>query len=257
MQEAKEKREKLRRFKEEVLLPDEDYYFSEGAQKEVLRKAGAEKLRDSFGLGSRLVSTTRDIRLDGTPFVMIATNVEVFERASGQALAQCEGSANSREQMFTNTGTEKAADQVNAIGKMSQVRGFIGAVILGLGASDMFTQDISENAPPRGNPTPPAIAAPVRPIQDVRPVVRAHSDARPASSPRNPFLEQTGGLSPGEYVIEFGKYDGIAIRDMPELELKEYVDFLERDSRDKGRRLGGAAGKLVYLAKKFFGGAAA
>lgn len=117
-----------------------DYARIPGTPKKSLLKPGAEKLANLFKLGSRIITKERDIDREGG-FALFNYTVEVFHLPTGAVIAQCEGSANSDEKKFKGRAM---ADLINTLQKMAQKRAFVGAVIIAVGASDFFTQDIED-----------------------------------------------------------------------------------------------------------------
>lgn len=152
-------RQLLLEFVGKQLRRDVDYGVIPGTPKPSLFKPGAEKLTRLFGLGSRF--TLIDKTLDGDRnFALFNYKCEIIHLKSGQVIAECEGTANSQEKKYKERTVyiwnekarkklpEKEAtpvyDILNTLQKMAQKRAYVGAVILGTGASDFFTQDIDD-----------------------------------------------------------------------------------------------------------------
>ena len=138
---------------------DGDYAIIQGCKKPSLLKPGAEKLKQLFGLGTRQTLTFKEIDHNGN-FAMFVYKCEVFNLKTGVVIAECEGSANSKEkkwatrdEWFKNAQgvNEKRKvetpiyDIINTLMKMAQKRGEVGAVVNATGASDFFTHDMDDN----------------------------------------------------------------------------------------------------------------
>lgn len=119
---------------------DGDYARIPGCPKKSLLKPGAEKIANLFRLGVRIIDRQRDID-QGDNFVMFTYTVEVYHIPTNRVIAQCEGSANSKEKKYISA---KPMDIINTLQKMAQKRAFVGAVITATGASDFFTQDMED-----------------------------------------------------------------------------------------------------------------
>lgn len=140
VQSMQEQREQLNRFIKSQLKEgiNGDFAKIPGTPKHSLLKPGAEKLANLFKLGSRIINRERDIDREGG-FAMFSYTVEIFHIPTSAVIAQCEGSANSEERKNKN---KPFADQLNSLGKMAQKRAYVGGIIMAVGASDFFSQDI-------------------------------------------------------------------------------------------------------------------
>lgn len=141
------------------LRKDVDYGVIPGTPKSSLFKPGAEKLARLFGLGVELNLTDKTIDAKAN-FAMFTYKAKVIHLKSGQAISECEASCNSQEKKFKertswiwSDKTRKKEpvkeitpiyDVMNTLQKMAQKRAFVGGVILAVGASDFFTQDIDD-----------------------------------------------------------------------------------------------------------------
>lgn len=136
----KDQREKLGAFVKSQLKEgiNGDFAIIPGTPKRSLLKPGAEKLANLFKLGSRIIQREREIDREGK-FALFSYTVEIFHIPTGAVIAQCEGSANSEEKKNRN---KPFADQLNSLGKMAQKRAYVGGIIMAVGASDFFSQDI-------------------------------------------------------------------------------------------------------------------
>lgn len=156
----REQRRMLMEFVSGELRKNSDYGVIPGTPKSSLYKPGAEKLKMLFGLGARFDLLHKEFdRHDN--FAMFTYRAEIYHLKTGQVIAQCEGSCNSQEKKYKeravyekNRRTNKrefvrmeqtpVCDIVNTLMKMAQKRAFVGGVILAVGASDFFNQDIDE-----------------------------------------------------------------------------------------------------------------
>lgn len=153
----------LRTFIQSQLRQEVDFGIIPGVKSPSLFKPGAEKLCKLFQLGSRIISSDKQIDIQNN-FAMFTYQIEVFHIPSGKALAQCEGSVNSQEKKYAEKTIyengkpkkvpQRVADILNTMQKMAQKRGYVGAVIMATGASDFFTQDV-EDMDPRTFQKPP------------------------------------------------------------------------------------------------------
>lgn len=165
-----EQRKLLKEFVSSQLHRDSDYGVIPGTKKNSLYKPGAEKIRSLFGLTVKLDNTAQILEKSEN-FAMFTYKAQVFK--GDQLIAECEGSANSQEQKYKERKvwrySEKERkkveirestpifDVLNTLQKMSQKRAFVGAIILAVGASDFFTQDIDDPEDARHVGTAPTI----------------------------------------------------------------------------------------------------
>lgn len=135
---------------------DGDYSVIEGTKKPSLLKPGAEKLCQLFGLKTEMEKTEQILDHNGN-FAMLTYRCTVIHIRTGEQIAQCEASCNSKEKKYATRSRwikakgkadEKVVEEtpiydvLNTLMKMAQKRAFVGAVIMATGASDFFTQDI-------------------------------------------------------------------------------------------------------------------
>lgn len=231
----KEQKSQLVKFVGAQLRKDVDYGIIHGVKSPSLYKPGAEKLANLFQLGSRIVKTERQIDIEKN-FAMIAHTVEVFHIPTGKVISQCEGITNSQEkkwkerQEYEWVGTypngkkvpkgppspTPVGDLLNTLGKMALKRAYVGAVIMAVGASDFFTQDV-EDMPEFQHPPNPHSA----------------SNNQPSTEDGDPNRDQG-------YVIPFGKFQKRHLEEVPVDQLRNYVEWLERNAEEKGKLLGSA-----------------
>lgn len=154
-----DQRKMLLHFVAKQLRKDVDYGVIPGTNKPSLFKPGAEKLARLFGLSVKLKLTDKTID-SAANFAMFTYKAEISHMKSGQLVAECEASCNSHEKKYKertqwvwSDKTKKKEpikeqtpmyDVMNTLQKMAQKRAFVGGVILAVGASDFFTQDIDD-----------------------------------------------------------------------------------------------------------------
>lgn len=154
-----EQRKMLLSFVAKQLRKDVDYGIVPGTPRSSLFKPGGEKLMRLFGLGSRFTLTDKVLDKQAN-FALFTYKAEIIHLKSGQVIAECEGTCNSQEKKYKERTAwvynEKLGkkepikeatpvfDILNTLMKMAQKRAFVGGVILAVGASDFFTQDIDD-----------------------------------------------------------------------------------------------------------------
>lgn len=150
----KDQRRMLMEYVSGQLVKDVDYGVIPGVKKSSLFKPGAEKLLRLFGLGIRVSKISQELDRQNN-FALVEYKAEVFHMATGNVVAECEGSCNSQEKKYKErkvyvkgrepiTEATPVCDILNTLQKMSQKRAMVGAVILAVAASDFFTQDFDD-----------------------------------------------------------------------------------------------------------------
>jgi len=133
-----------------------DYGVIQGCgSKPTLLKPGAEKLLMMFQVAPRVTVTDLSIPPDVYRY---RVQVSLISQ-SGVYLGDGIGEATSLEKKWheKRDGTIlNASDTCNTILKMAKKRALVDAVLTVLGASDIFTQDIEDNAPAPGKAPAPA-----------------------------------------------------------------------------------------------------
>lgn len=150
----KRQRELLREFVGSQLREgiDNDFAVIPGTNKKSLLKPGAEKLARLFGLGVRVRLVDKEIdRHQNFAMFNYAADIYLLRNPS-VVIATCEASCNSQEKKYRErTVYEKGAkkkeetpifDILNTLQKMCQKRAIVGGIILAVGGSDFFTQDL-------------------------------------------------------------------------------------------------------------------
>ena len=204
-------RHQLRKFIASQLNDGSDYGIVPGTKKNSLYKPGAEKLANLFQLGSRIAKSEKTIDIKDN-FAMFATTIEVFHLKTGTAISQCEGITNSQESKYKS---RPVCDILNTLAKMAQKRAYVGAVIIAVGASDFFTQDMEDT-----EPTPPS-------NQPIKTVVVKPSVQNVASGQN---------VSDG-YIISFGKYKGQSITADNYKQLAHYIEWGVESAQKEGKPL--------------------
>lgn len=222
--EMRDQRNKLKSFVSSQLTKGikGDYAEIPGTKQVSLLKPGAEKLANIFKLGSRIVNSSKDVDIE-KKFAMLSYTIEIFHIPTGKTVAQCEGTANSQEKKYKNV---PFADVLNTLGKMAQKRGYVGGVIMAVGGSDFFTQDIEDENDARAHGMRPE-------PQRVQANVPRATSAR--SQTQNQPAAQAG--NPGEYIVPFGKTKGRALFELSQDELSNMYDWLTGLDEPKGTAL--------------------
>lgn len=151
-----EQRQMLRDFVAKELRDGSDYGVIPGTPKPSLYKPGAEKLKVLFKLGFNTV-LTRDVIDPKNNLAVFFYKTQIYRLVDPAVmLGECEASCNSQEKkyrertVYDNRTNQKSKeptpiyDILNTLQKMAQKRAFVGAIIISVGASDFFTQDIDD-----------------------------------------------------------------------------------------------------------------
>jgi hypothetical protein len=131
----------FRQLQKEVLQENVDYGFPAGqrdpSQKPSLYKSGAEKLTRLFNLTPSFELIKIEEREDYVYYLFKCT----LKTVSGIVVGEGYGSANSKEKRHWS---ENPLGNANTILKMAKKRAHVDAVLTGLGASNVFTQDLED-----------------------------------------------------------------------------------------------------------------
>ncbi len=148
-------RQMLVEFVAKQMRKDVDYGTIPGTPKPTLYKPGAEKLSKLFGLSVKFETVDKTID-KAQNFAMFTYKATLTHIKSGQPIAECEASCNSQEKKYKERtvwiGKQRTKeptpifDILNTLQKMAQKRAMVGGVILAVGASDFFTQDMEDIA---------------------------------------------------------------------------------------------------------------
>jgi hypothetical protein len=141
IRELKAQYDMFRKLQQEVLEENVDYGFPAGqrdpSQKPSLYKSGAEKLTRLFNLTPQFELLKA---VEEPDFVMYMFKC-VLKTRDGFVVGEGYGSANSNEKRHWS---ENPLGNANTILKIAKKRSHVDAVLTGLGASNVFTQDIED-----------------------------------------------------------------------------------------------------------------
>lgn len=147
LEQAKDNFKRLHEVTKELMKPGVDYDTIPGTPKPTLLKPGAEHLLQFFGLGHRVARVETKEDWDNG-FFYYCYRVTIFKTrimpngtVVEQVIAECEGSANSKEKRYRN---QDVYTIVNTLQKMAIKRALVGATLQATGTSGMFTQDLED-----------------------------------------------------------------------------------------------------------------
>lgn len=148
-EESMERQAEVHTFLRESLKDGVDFGVIPGCgSKPSLFKPGAEKLAMAFGLAIQFpAELCRKVEDFQEGFFFYAYMAHLVDRGTGVIVAQCEGSANSKEKRFasySNGDPRNPFDQANPVNKMAQKRAFVGGVLVALALSQVFTTDVED-----------------------------------------------------------------------------------------------------------------
>jgi len=160
--ELKSQYEMFRELQQKVLEKDVDYGYPAGRRsgKPTLYKSGAEKLTRLFNL-IPVFEVTRQVETDD--FICYVFRC-LLKTASGAVVGEGYGAANSREKPHW---TQNPWAHQNSILKIAKKRAHVDAVLTGLGASNVFTQDLEDFEPE--HPQAPASGSEAQPEPSSQP----------------------------------------------------------------------------------------
>ena len=141
IEQAKQRKEELDLFVQEVLIADIDYGNIPKTDKYCLFKSGAEKLCDLYGYGKRFELISRDVDSE-KPYFAYEIKAVLFDGNTGQIVAEGVGCCNSKEKKYLKYAP---FDTANIVLKMARKRAFVDAVLTATRSSDVFSQDIVED----------------------------------------------------------------------------------------------------------------
>lgn len=141
-EQAREHVRKLDEIKRHVLRNKVDYDIIPGTPKPTLLKPGAERLLQFFGLGHKVKCVERVLDWEkGFFYFCYRVNIVKTYPTHEIVVAECEGSANSREKKYRN---QDPYSIVNTLKKMAIKRALVGATLQATGTSEFFTQDVED-----------------------------------------------------------------------------------------------------------------
>ncbi len=158
LQQMGEDLNRLTKFVKEILKRDQDFgVIPYTGKKPTLLKPGAEKLLKFFRYVPRfnLIEKVMDWN-PNNPFFYFNYNCTIYDRVTGEIVAEANGSCNSREKKYAykqQHDSQKPPEPqppvytftiVNTLEKMAQKRALVGATLIATCASMFFTQDIED-----------------------------------------------------------------------------------------------------------------
>lgn len=157
LEEAMQARELLDQLITTHMRAGTDFAIIPGTSKPSLLKPGAEKAVTWFGLTITFPQKlARHVENHAAGFFHYTYTCQLLDRRSGIMVAECEGSANTKEARFATYKSKKRDepgkprnpfDQINSVQKMAQKRAMVGAVLFGCALSEHFTQDTEDMNP--------------------------------------------------------------------------------------------------------------
>lgn len=228
----------LQEYKRAILVNGADYMVIPGTDKPSLLKPGAEKLLMAAGIGSTVVQSSVDRNPDTGAREGVYYTATVFRGPNpqeGQTLATCDGYAGYDESRYYISQADNEAKERrlarqynrpakpekmleyrapwNTVCKMAQKRALVGATLLAMSASGLFTQDLEDERHPAG----PAGPAPF----DAGPIIRPHLDtADPQvvaklrewwkTNPQVPPMAKMGPADIGLVLVKLGELQAAA-----------------------------------------------
>ncbi len=139
---VRSRKEELDRFVSEILESGVDYGNIPNTNKYCLFKSGAEKLCDMYDYGKRFEIISRDVSPE-TPYFAYEIKAVLFDNETGQIVAEGVGCCNSKEKKYLKYTPFDAA---NIVLKMAKKRAFVDAVLTATRSSDIFSQDLEDDA---------------------------------------------------------------------------------------------------------------
>ncbi|MBE9229762.1 hypothetical protein IQ264_30625 [Phormidium sp. LEGE 05292] len=136
-------------FVQQIFQQDVDFGVIPGTKKPTLYKSGAEKLVKLFGLHHRLELVSKVEDYTGSchgldfPLFVYHYKCQLFNKG-GDIIAEGEATCSSAEWKYKKQGVQGIWNSQNTICKISQKRALIAAVLIGVSASEFFTQDLED-----------------------------------------------------------------------------------------------------------------
>lgn len=136
----------------EAMKDGTDYGVIQGCgSKPTLLKPGAEKLLMMFQVAPRVTVTDLSAPPDVYRYRVQVSLISQSGVYLGDGIGECTSLEKKWHERRDGT-ILNASDSCNTILKMAKKRALVDAVLTVLGASDIFTQDIEDNAPPAAAP---------------------------------------------------------------------------------------------------------
>lgn len=247
LQALTDQRNQLKKFISHQLAEGSDFGTIPGTPKPCLYKPCAQKLTNIFKLGSRIIKNEETIDRVGN-YAQVDITVEVYNLATGVAMATCEGIANSHEsknrirssyewingkKIKTGEIETPIGDLLNTLSKMAQKRAFVGAVLLATNASDFFTQDLED-------------------MPNMEPIVNNEKVASPIKKTAAPVSQSTAGSIEsggdiGSHVMTKGNVNvkGKMLSEIAKRDLEGWLDYFDKPTS------GAVVKQEVSLVKKW------
>ncbi|MFB2836865.1 hypothetical protein [Floridanema evergladense] len=136
-------------FVQQIFQDGVDFGVIPGTKKPTLYKSGAEKLVKLFGLHHRLELISKVEDYTGSchgldfPLFVYHYKCQLLNKA-GDIIAEGEATCSSAEWKYKKQGVQGIWNSQNTICKIAQKRCLVAAVLIGVGASEFFTQDLED-----------------------------------------------------------------------------------------------------------------
>ncbi len=200
MPELEERMQLVQQVMRRVMQRGIHYAVIPGTEKPTLLQPGAEKLAVTFRLAPNFVCMDKVEDWDDG-FFAYRFRCELVSQTNGTLMSSGEGSCNSRERRYRN---QDAFNVANTVLKMAQKRAFVSAVIKGVGASDLFTQDLEDY-----DDVARAVASaqqPARPQPEATTETKHPATTEPPAEKPVTLAQPAGGRSPAKWSVFWGKY---------------------------------------------------
>lgn len=150
----------LREFTQRCMINGTDYGTIPGTGKPTLYKPGAEKLCTLFGMSADLELVERVMDwtgkdTGGKPLFMFHYRYALYK--GDRLICKADGIASSAERAHSR---KDPVEIVNTVCKMAQKRALVAAVLIGVNASQFYTQDMEDTVPAVAE-TPKSVPDPI------------------------------------------------------------------------------------------------
>ena len=69
---------------------------------------------------------------------------------------------------------------------------------------------------------------------------------------KQPNKSDSDITDPGQWIVPFGKFKGKKIEQLSDIDADNYIDFLERSAKDKGKKIEGVAAVFIDCCERYF-----